>query len=512
MGTFETTTQTRLRVVPTKAVRADIDVRTGAGAVGQALGQGLLGVGAAGIELFKRRQDMEDTRSAVTANSLVKTVVDENRAFRETTTDTKAWAKDLQERLTRAESQIGTLPMSDDARALQGVKFQASSREATANSLVAETTREADDTRGAVILDVTESVRSGSEQDKADATKRFTAIAPSLWDESEARTIFATAVKAGQKGRTDDLINNVHAAMEEGSISGNFETVRVLATDPNIPEKQQTTLRNAINAAENTKTAKVKDEQTRIVNETTTQTINEYYNNTLTIAALDQRHKAGLIKDAAFTTMIEGLQEIAPKASDPFAKGAIRRATAKLQEGSISREDADEVILANYLRLDTTDRSDVVANLEEATTKAIATAKSNAYNEGVGLMSEQFVGIKDAEDILQVLLGAKGLTEEEKEKTNRRFTAEVNNRDLYERAVEERFREMRAKDISDVRQYNSESLRILLQYQKRKQLDLEQLEVAVGVEQKGIVAGDVNELTADEARAELTRRRALRGK
>ncbi len=196
----------RLGFTPSTAVRANIDVRTGEGQVGAAIGQGLLQVGQQVQRIQQKRRDMTDTRSAVTANSLVDEAVKENIAFRETNADTTTWPKDLQERLARAESRIGQLDFSDDRRILVNAQFQANSRGAFSNSLIAETRREADDTRGAVILDVTEAVRSGNEQDKTDSIKRFGEIAPTLWDDAEARSILSAAVKAGQEGRNKDAI------------------------------------------------------------------------------------------------------------------------------------------------------------------------------------------------------------------------------------------------------------------------------------------------------------------
>ena len=79
------------------------------------------------------------------------------------------------------------------------------------------------------------------------------------------------------------------------------------------------------------------------------------------------------------------------------------------------------------------------------------------------------------------------MTEEEKSRINRRFTAEIANRDLYERAVQDKFREMRKDGITDTVKFTAESLRILLQYKKRKDLTIEELEVEVSAEQQAIL-------------------------
>jgi hypothetical protein len=122
--------------------------------------------------------------------------------------------------------------------------------------------------------------------------------------------------------------------------------------------------------------------------------------------------------------------------------------------------------------------------------KAISVAKVNAKSEGKALMSRRFVGIQTEEELLDLFRGT-GLTEEEKRRINRQFTAEVNNRSLYDRAVGKRFAEMQKANITDTDKYTSESLRILLEYQRRKTLKLEELEAGVAAEQKKIVGGSV---------------------
>ncbi|KKM91755.1 hypothetical protein LCGC14_1225300, partial [marine sediment metagenome] len=58
------------------------------------------------------------------------------------------------------------------------------------------------------------------------------------------------AEEAGAAGREEDLVNGVHAAIEIGSQTGDFDLAKQLATNTGIPEKDQTTLRNTIRANE----------------------------------------------------------------------------------------------------------------------------------------------------------------------------------------------------------------------------------------------------------------------
>ena len=135
-------------------------------------------------------------------------------------------------------------------------------------------------------------------------------------------------------------------------------------------------------------------------------------------------------------------------------------------------------------------------------------------------MSEQFVGIKGKDDeLFRQLIGTKGLTDKDKARINRRFTAEINNRDLYERAVDDRYKEMRKANISEPSKFKSESLEILLQYQKRKHLTLEELEAEVAREQVRLrpfvgppapTVKPVSEMTISEKQDELERIRELK--
>ncbi len=243
-----TTARHDLGFTPSTGVRANIDVRQGN--VGAAVGQALIAGAGTLQKIQAKRQQMQDARSSVEAGSLIQSAIDENKAFRNTEADTSLWSKDLQQRFATTESQIGQLEMSDDTRALMGAKFQAASREAQSRSLIAETSREAEDTRGDIILDVTEAVKSGDDIRKKEAIGRFASVSGSLWDATEARSVLTAAIEAGQKGKQEDLINGVHAAIEAGGVSGDFSVARQLATSEGIPEKDQTILRNTIRANE----------------------------------------------------------------------------------------------------------------------------------------------------------------------------------------------------------------------------------------------------------------------
>lgn len=324
-------------------------------------------------------------------------------------------------------------------------------------------------------------------------------------------------LRQAEKLRMQNAINGVHAEME----AENFGIARELAKNPIIPETKQTTLRTAINTAETVRTNVVKEEKKALIDKTTSDTIREYFSGELTVATLNERHAKDLIKDSEFKFMMTGLTETAPEHSDTFAAGRIRRAFTDFDMGVINRAEADEIILENYAKLDNEAREKVVPDLEDVEARIIATAKSNAYSDGISLMSRRFVGIQSEEDLIDLFRGA-GLTEDEKKRINRRWTAEVNNRNLYEQAVKDRFKEMRKEGISDVDKYTRESLKILLQYQRRTRLDLVSLEERIREEQREIIGEPqefvgppaplklIDEMTTEEKQRQLERIRELR--
>ncbi len=318
------------------------------------------------------------------------------------------------------------------------------------------------------------------------------------------------------KQMEENAISAVHEAIEAASdlkIGGNFNIAKELAKNPLIPEPKQTSLRNIIETAEKVRVNTIKEKRQQLIDKTTSDTIREYFNGDLTVATLNQRHEKGLIKDSEFKIMRKGFDRPAPEHSNAFAAGRIRRAKTDFDMGAINRSEADKIALENYQELDSEAREKVFVDLEDIEAKIIATAKSNAYNEGRGLMSRQFVGIQTFEELLTAFAG---VGDEKLKEINRRWTAEVNNRDLYERAVNDRFKEMRQEKVSDVDRYKSESLRILLQYQRRGRLTLEELERVVTEEQEKIVVGkptktkSIKEMTTDEKRKELERIRELK--
>lgn len=335
------------------------------------------------------------------------------------------------------------------------------------------------------------------------------------WGEAQAKVRFAEIVKSATAQRVTKLVNEVHGAAEVASESISvdenglpempdtdpFFAAKEMAKNPEIPETQQTALRSTIKTSEAVYESKIKQGKKDLINKTTSDTLRGFYQGSLTVPVLDSLHEKGLVKDAQYKSMREGLKVTAPDDSDPFAAGRIRRAVAQFSSGAISRTDADNIILKDYTLLDGADRATVVVNLEATEEKIIATAKSNAYKDSKSLMSPEFLGVTEG----TILRLTKGLSDVEKDRINRRWTAEVNNRDLYERAIDDRFRELQKAGISDPTKYSNEALNILLMYQSRKELGLQELEMKVLLEQGKILSQPkpIDQMTNEEKLREL---------
>ena len=463
---------------------------------------------------------MTDANSAVEADGL-RTLADEEYKQFKATNPQETWEDFRRKQTEEVAQNVSQLSFSNKARTRQQVRSQSYSEISTARALTDSTLQLREDTIETLTENLTDAFRSGDPEKIADAKQLYKDSGNNMGkDENEVSSDIKAAEVAGEKLRVQDIVNDVHAAIESAEETGNFELAKQLAQNPVIPEKQQTSLRGTIKTAENTRNTKIDRERQELINTTTSDTLREYFQGTLSVSVLDQRQSLGLIKDTEFKFMRKGLEEKIPTHSDPVAAGNIRRNKTNFHMEAIDRDEANKVAAENYSKLDGADRENVFSDLEDIEEKIIASSKSNAYGNGIVLMSERFVGVKDEDALLQMLLSGKGITEEDKKRINRQFAAEVANRDLYERAVDERFKEMRKAGISESSKFKAEALDILLTYQQRKLLELKELELRVATEQRRIIQGisaepqtvvrDVKDLTEAEKQTELERIRELR--
>lgn len=488
---------TRRRVLPTGDVGGVIQplstADTGQGLEAQGLGQlgrGAIQLGQVFGELAIREQRADDSIATANASTARQSARDSFAQFQIDNPDPSTWEEGANQIWEGADSAVGELQFSDRVNEREQIRHDAEGQHFFANAKIQATQSKVNNavvsTEAAFINSFSQGAIDSQENQDAYMEALLNKHSPEV-----AKTTMADTIEKAERARSINAVNAVHAAIEAASnpvTGGDFGLAKEAAKSSLIDEKTQTSLRTTIKTAEAARKTQIKQEQTELVNKTTSDTIREYFAGDMTVAELNRRHEARLLKDSEFKSMMTGLTETTPEHSDPFAAGRIRAAETDFALGSITREEADKVILDNYTKLDGPDRSGVVTRLEDVEAKIIANAKSNAYSEGKRLMSRRFVGIQSEEDLID-LFGT-GLSDAEKKRINRLWTAEVANRDLYERAVDDRFTEMRRAGISDIKRFTDESLRILQSYKRRKTLELEDLELEVGIEERQILSGE----------------------
>ncbi len=250
-----------LGFTPTGAVRANIDVRTGEGAVGAAIGQGAIQLTRQAIQEKKRRDEqrrrieekrrqMQDANSAVTANKLRDTATIEFETFKLTNSQ-ETWEPFRIKQAADVATQIGELDFSPNAAETQRLKSEAYTSVETARSLTQATRQLRTDTIAAQTEAMVDAFRLGDATRIAEVSRRFADNGANMGkDRAEVLSDIKAAKKAGEKLRIEDEINKVHGAIELASTTGDFGIPKELAKNPIIPETKQASLRTAISAAE----------------------------------------------------------------------------------------------------------------------------------------------------------------------------------------------------------------------------------------------------------------------
>jgi hypothetical protein len=442
--------------------------------------QAIQQAGAVITELGKRKADMQDRIAVSNVNAAMnKAQLDYQQEIIGKPLDQHASI--LQKHVNLAKTSSGNQKMTAEARTLAQNKLNIWGNNFAEIGELSTIKALEKDALIRVTDDYENALTNGTPEDIADAELALDEQYEGSYTPAEAGRLKEQVEGRAVAQMETNAIDGVHAAIEAASApgsTGDFTIAKELAKSPLIDEKTQSSLRSSIGTAETALDTRQKNAVTAKTNEVTSNTIRDYFtvdpatgNSIMTVPELMKRHEAGFLKDSEFKSMMENLTTTVPKDSDGFAAGRVRRAVADFEEGLISRADVDSAILKEYPLLDGPDRSNVVSDLEAVSSKILGTAKSNAYAEGSSLRSVQFVGI-ETEDQFTKLFAGSGLTEGQKKRLNRRRLAEINNQDLYERAVSDRLNEMRKSGIEDVNKYKSESLSILLQYQNRLNLKL----------------------------------------
>lgn len=231
-----------LGFTPTTAVRADIDVRTGEGAVGAAIGQAVLATARefqkksareGAIEL-KRRQ-MTDANSSVAASKLRQIADAEFETFK-LTNPQGTWEKFRSEQTTKVGQEVASLNFSPDALTREQVKSTAYTDVETARALTDATRQLREDTIAAQTEALTDAFRSADPEKIIEAVERFMDNGTNMGkDKVEVLSDIKAAREAGGKLRKKDTLDGWRDRIAENPTT----TAEVLNTELEARKKNK---------------------------------------------------------------------------------------------------------------------------------------------------------------------------------------------------------------------------------------------------------------------------------
>ncbi len=226
-GTFPITeARQELAVIPTRAVRANIDTRTGAGIVGAGVGQTLIaGAGElqkgsarrAAIEL--KRQQMQDANSAVLANTLRKTADAEFETFK-LTNPQETWEPERIRQTQEVSESVSMLNFSPDALVAQQIKSESYSDIEPAQALTDATRQLRTDTIQAQTQALVDAFRTGGAREQLESVTRYRDNGANMGkDKVEVLNDIKAARTAGQKLRKQDVIDEWQDKIAENPVA-----------------------------------------------------------------------------------------------------------------------------------------------------------------------------------------------------------------------------------------------------------------------------------------------------
>jgi len=204
-----------LGFTPSTAVRANIDTRTGAGAVGVAIGQAGLAVAGAlqrrsvrreAIE--EKRQQMIDANLSVRADKIRKLADEERKQF-QATNPQEEWESFTQKQTQSVSEEISALDFSPDALIAERLKSETYSAVSTAKALTAATLQLRTDTIEAQTEAMTEAFRTGGAKEQLEAIVRYRDNGANMGkDKVEVLNDIKAAREAGRKLKKQDTIDS----------------------------------------------------------------------------------------------------------------------------------------------------------------------------------------------------------------------------------------------------------------------------------------------------------------
>ena len=526
MGTFDIIeARQELGFTPTTNVRANIDVRTGAGEVGAAIGQGILQFG---LKLDLIQADTQFSEANRGISEVLNTINDRVRSLEDTSPEgITALQQDIESQITALRPKNRRAARFFDRRVNQVIP---QSDELIANSLDAKLKANWTALNTALLNDISitgdpsdylVSLEKGKKLNipgfnndtlleplrQAGVAKavQFSVInattAASAGDLAAANALLESGrTTASQNATLSRAVNAGNKELEKQRVS--TEQQRVLDIVKGLPNEdafsiidqsdlsfnEKKSVRAEHTTRENIRNEQIKEERQKQENEArdefVTRAINPEENRVQFKSDIDIALAREQITTATHTALSNIATTPIPQHSDAVASSIARRATTQVGQAVLTFDQGMDRIIEVLPQLDANDRTNVLANLEKTFAVAQESALEDAYQDGRSLMSPEFLGI-DSFSALQIL--TKGKTDKEKAKINRRFRTEFNNRDLYERAMTQWFRKESAERTVPIPEIEQQALSMLLTYQNRLQLTIPQLEAEVRKGQQEIL-------------------------
>lgn len=288
----------KLGFTPSTAVRADIDVRTGEGAVGAAIGQALI----TGTELYIRKKKMDDALVRDEAIQIRKSAELEIELFREQNADTRLWSKQAEEVLEKVTNKISGLGASREMTQINNLEtLNWRSQKGTA-FLIDEVKQKKEDTKTVMVDEIIEAYRLADPEKIHRANKNFDSNSKGIFSPDEARIIKRNATTVGFKGYFKDRAGR----NAEGTIATLNKEIKARESgNGKIPEEVMTNseLRESIGVAQNIMKESVVAFENNLNNELIR------IDNTPNLSQNDFDLQSELLKNTVLTANIPGTQK-----------------------------------------------------------------------------------------------------------------------------------------------------------------------------------------------------------
>lgn len=498
-------------------VRANLDVRTGAGAIGRALQQAGDNLAQLGVGLMNKRKQMSDGRARAELSGILELDRQQHNNLRITEADPDRLQEDINNRETAFRERLAFWKLPAEQNDVWAIKGGNHYKLLNAKDLGFFASRDKEATTKLLGQQITDAVATGDQELVNDALNNFAKTFDGIISPANQKILVRAALKAGQTAKNDRIANTLVQTALGATI------VEKGGKDVMLPASVGLDLINAIDAPLGVKT-RARTEFTTQYNirqrEAEKQTdaaqesdLLDFTKRIYSNVHISNEEIFASSLDAAQIKFIKTLQSAEtrtkPGEGSPFANMEAMSINIQLGEGLITKKDAMVRLLPLLEDVD----PDRVEPLLADFTKKFGMARSNVFSlaqkSSKTLISKIFADATTALEFEKLFLGASAT---DKAKLNRQFVAEWTNRNQYNVAFREWVEEhpdATLKEMSTAADF------ILLNYQKRQQLDLEAFEREITIERNFRLRPPVTiapaqlkaikDMTENEKRAELLR-------